>query len=508
MFTTTLSIAPEEYWYGLAVLEGGRFPLHAGSEYRYSIDPNPGDNQAAPLLLSSQGRYLWSSHGFALEAANGQLTASSAKAEIVLGQGGQTLREAFCAAAQKHIKPNGKLPPLDFFQKPQYNSWIELIYNQNQQDILTYARQIVDNGLPPGILMIDDSWAEYYGRWEFNRRTFPTPREMVEQLHNMGFTVMLWVCPFVSPDSLEFRQLEAQGLLVRDAQGQTAIRSWWNGWSAVLDMSNPQAAHWLEQQLRHLMQAYGVDGYKFDAGDALFYRDDDQTYAPTDANGQTALWAQFGQRFAYNEFRAGFACQGVELVQRLADRTHSWDSTGLASLVPNQLAQGILGYAFTCPDMIGGGQYGSFVADSFSLDEELFVRYAQCSALMPMMQFSAAPWRVLSPPNAGLCIAAAALHHRFAATIVALARQAAVSCEPIVRYMEYQFPHQGLADVTDQFMLGEDILVAPVLRKGDTGRRVRLPAGSWRYCDGTVFAGGQTVQVAAPLDVLPYFEAL
>ena len=55
--------------------------------------------------------------------------------------------------------------------------------------------------------------------------------------------------------------------------------------------------------------------------------------------------------------------------------------------------------SYTCPDMIGGGEYLNFLENSSNLDEELFVRYAQCAALMPMMQFSAAPWRVLSKEN-------------------------------------------------------------------------------------------------------------
>ena len=56
------------------------------------------------------------------------------------------------------------MPPELFFSVPQYNTWIELTYNQNQKDILRYARAIVDNGMPPGIIMIDDNWQEDYGK--------------------------------------------------------------------------------------------------------------------------------------------------------------------------------------------------------------------------------------------------------------------------------------------------------------------------------------------------------
>ena len=78
-----------------------------------------------------------------------------------------------------------------------------------------------------------------------------------------------------------------------------------------------------------------------------------------------------------------------------------------------------------------------------------------------------------------------------------------------MRHMEYEFPGQGFAPVNDQFMLGPALLVAPVLRKGATGRTVRLPAGSaWRYVPtGKTHTGGE-ITVPAPLDTLPYFEKI
>ena len=71
--------------------------------------------------------------------------------------------------------------------------------------------------------------------------------------------------------------------------------------------------------------------------------------------------------------------------------------------------------------------------------------------------------------------------------------------------MEYCFPHQGMETVQDQFMLGDSLLVAPVLTKGDRTRNVVLPTGRWKYVDGTVYDGGRTVTVPADLDTLPRF---
>ena len=129
------------------------------------------------------------------------------------------------------------MPPELFFTAPQYNTWIELLYGQSQQGILTYASALLANGYSPGVLMIDDGWMCDYGMWDFLPNRFPDPRGMVERLHTMGFRVMLWVSPFISPDSPVFRALRQTNALVRDVQGEPAVRLWWNGWSAVLDMS-------------------------------------------------------------------------------------------------------------------------------------------------------------------------------------------------------------------------------------------------------------------------------
>lgn len=270
--------------------------------------------------------------------------------------------------------------------------------------------------------MIDCGWADYNGRLEFHSGRFPDPRGMMEALHGMGFRVMLWECPFITADSEEYRQLAARGYLVRQPDGEPAIKHWWDGYSAVLDMTHPGARDWLRAKNAALMERYGVDGFKMDAGDARYYSETDVTFAPVTPNGQCELWARFGLTYAYNEYRACFGCSGESLVQRLADKCHSWDESGLGALVPHMLAQSALGYPFGCPDMIGGGEYLNFLQNSYSLDEELVVRYAQCSALMPMMQFSAAPWRILSEENFRLCREAAQLHVRYGGEIYRLAQ--------------------------------------------------------------------------------------
>ena len=121
------------------------------------------------------------------------------------------------------------------------------------------------------------------------------------------------------------------------------------------------------------------------------------------------------------------------------------------------------------------------------------------------MQISASPWRVLDEEHQKAFLAAVALRQKFAPKFVALAKNAAKTGEPIMRPLEYVFPGDGYAEIRDEFMMGEDLLVAPAVEKGAVSRTVVLPPGTWRADDGQVHEGGRTVSVETPLERLPHF---
>jgi alpha-glucosidase len=390
------------------------------------------------------------------------------------------------------------------------------MYDQNEKDILVYAENIIKNGYSPGVLMIDDNWQEDYGNWDFSPRKFSNPKGMIKKLHDVGFKVMVWICPFVSADSELFRKLAQEGMLVLDLQksqnilwantkNKAAIIRWWNGASACLDLSNPKAQKWFKERLDYLVNEYGVDGFKFDAGDTGFYTGGIVSFNVKTPNDHTSLFAELGLHYPLNEFRASWKMAGLPLAQRLRDKTHKWSD--LAKLIPDQMSQSVMGYAYTCPDMIGGGEYRSFLNAS-TIDEELVVRSAQVHALMPMMQFSVAPWRVMSKENAAICLKMSKLHEEFGEYILNLAKEASKTGEPIVKPMELAFPGNGYELIKDQFVLGDNIIVAPVTEKGARSRKVVLPKGNWKAEDGNIFKGGKTIEISVSLERLPYFRKI
>jgi alpha-glucosidase (family GH31 glycosyl hydrolase) len=517
--TREVKIQPGEHWWAGVIAEAHRMPFTAESRYEFDFFADTAGNQGQPLLISNQGRYIWCDEPFRFEFDRGVIRLRADSRALHLGAQGSSAATAFQAASRSFFPASGRKPDPILFTRPQFNTWIELLNSQNQVDILKYARATVQEGYPPGVLMIDGGWAKNHGTWDFDRGRFSDPLAMMQELHQLGFKVMLWMCPYFTPDGSTFKALwldqREKGLApwIVNAQkpNQPVLMEWWGGFGAVADLTNPYGRQWLKGRLDFLVKTYGVDGFKFDGGDAEHYSAR-QMLTPGRAfqanatpNEHSELYARVGLDYPLNEYRACWKMGGQALAQRLRDKNHTW--ADLQKLIPGMLVSGLMGYAFTCPDMIGGGEWLSF-RNLDKVDQELVVRGAQCHALMPMMQFSAAPWRILNRENAALCLAAARLHASMADEIVALAANSARTGEPMVRPLDYDYPGHGYATISDQFLLGPSILVAPVVQPGARQRSVHFPPGNWQGDDGTLVHGPCVVTVTAPLSRLPWYRRI
>ncbi|NBB79563.1 MAG: glycoside hydrolase [Verrucomicrobia bacterium] len=441
-----------ELWWGGLSVDGHHMPFGEETRFERNLFGDNRGNQASPILVSSKGRYIWSEGPYRYSFNDGVLLIDETLGEVFVGHSGDSLAEGYRAVSSKYFPPNGEIPDPLLFTAPQYDTWIELMYNQNQEDILRYAFAILSNGYPSGVLMIDDNWQKSYGDWTFREDRFEDPKLMIQLLQEVGFKIMMWICPFVTADTETFRYTAAEGMLHLDpsrtqdilwanTQNKAAMIRWWNGASAMLDLSNPKTMQWFEDQLDHLVEEYGVDGFKFDAGDARFYGDGIISYNEDSVpNDHSMYFGEMGLKYPLNEYRASWKMAGLPLAQRLRDKRHEWGD--LQQLIPGMLTQGLMGYAYTCPDMIGGGEYQSFLRQD-TIDQELIVRSTQVHALMPMMQFSVAPWRVLSPENNAICRDMANLHAEFGEEILALAHRSAETGEPIVKPLAWYWPNQA-----------------------------------------------------------------
>ena len=517
--TYTFEMLENEYWWGGSADDGTKQPYNKESDFMadYRLICS---NQGMPLYLSNKGRYIWSEDAFAVTIKDGMITIES-DLEVTMHEAGSTLKDAYLAAKDAHFPFTGKVPERTFFTTAQYNTWMEYTYDPTQEKVLTYAHDIVNHGFVPGILIIDEGWHRPYGDWTFDPVKFPDPKAMINELHELGFKVMLWVVPYVTCSGLKYISEIRQDLnpetydkmFLRTEDGSVALNEWWNGISAILDFTQPDNCEFLDRQLRALMKDYGVDGFKFDGGSKSSYSNRplhngqyrgtaEGTYSPLKQN---IAWNDFGARYTFHEYKDTYKGGGKPTVQRLRDRGHRWDEDGINTILPNSIVQGLLGYPFICPDMIGGGEWSYNVKPGFQIDEELFIRMAQISVFFPMMQFSWAPWRVLSKEAWEIVARFGKLHAQVADEIMAIIEQSAVTGEPVVRNLEYAYPGCGYEKIEDQYLCGDDILVCPVVTKGTYEKDVVIPEGTWQDELGNLYECG-VHRIPTPVERLPYFR--
>lgn len=506
-----------EYWWGGLTCDGAKGPFGTDSVYELDLAVRSG-NQSSPFYVSSKGRYIWSDFPFKIQFNGGNIIIDGD--EVILKVAGSTLKEAYIAAMNTHFPFDCKVLPDVFFKTAQYNTWMEYTYNPTQEKVLEYAHAIIDNGFMPGIFIIDEGWHGRYGNWEFDFSKFPDPKAMTDELHSLGFTVMLWVVPTVCADGqsfvvntrqqLGFGDADVSNRFLRNANGEVALIEWWNGYSAVLDMRNPTDRRYLDTQLKYLIETYGIDGFKFDGGSVEMYNPESVINGPAspDMNSAelNAAWNDFGRSYEIHEFKDTYNGGGKNCIQRIRDRNHEWYPDGINTIIPCAIVQGLTGYPFVCPDMIGGGEWSCTIDPDVTIDEELFVRMAEASALFPMMQISWAPWRALERKNLDIVRKMVKFHADMSGEIIALVRESEKSGEPIIRSLEYSYPGKGYETVSDEFLVGENILVAPVVTPATYEREVVFPEGTWIDENGISYNGPSVQMLSAPIDILLWFR--
>lgn len=404
---------------------------------------------------------------------------------------------------------------LKMMQAPIWSTWVKFKRDITQDKIVSFAREIIDRGFSGNVMGIDDKWSIRYGEIAFDPVKFPNPKVMVDELHRLGFLVTLWVTPFANMDAAQLKDPAIRQYYVHMPDGELGQFKWWQpGAACALDVTNPQACEWFVVQLQRLCTEYGIDGFKFDAGEPCFVASGSTILDTLETpNDYTCDWIHnVVSRFELAECRSAVrGCQSGTPMFRIFDKYSTWGlGNGLSSVLPAILTSGILGFPFCLPDYIAGNAYGDEVPES-----ELFVRWTQVSVAMAALQFSIPPWFF----DDGVCGPAVqkALRWRelvFWSHVKECVDDASERLWPIVRPMWWEEPElQGIDKIYDQFMVGENIVVAPILQKGQRERSVFLPRGSWQKIDpstckptGPVLSGPQTIEnVSAPLDEMLFY---
>ncbi|XP_061408934.1 myogenesis-regulating glycosidase-like [Lethenteron reissneri] len=537
------------HWYGAAEMYSQRWPINSWNKtmsFYLSGDMFEDEQQYGSLLerywLSSAGAALWGDAASPLHASiNGDgdgricLKGSYRNAPYPYPAAGAgtvppaSLRYATCSgpdivSTHAHMVSERLGRPTDvpderMIRRPVWSTWARYKVGINQSSVLGYAREILANNFSNSQLEIDDGYETHYGDFTFDPDKFPDAAGMVRELKAMGFRVTTWVTPFINTDSPSFKEGADRGYFIKAEKNHVpGLIRWWNGIGATVDMTNPLARSWYVAKLEHVRTTYGIDSFKFDAGEINYLPPRFVTLAPMVNPGiYTKLYAETAARFGGQvELRAGWQGQHLPVFYRMMDKDSNWGySKGLLTLVPTALTFSVLGYPFILPDMIGGNAYeGGFHGTDFRPEEELYIRWLEVTAFMPVMQFSISPWQYAGNSThdvVGISRHYAALHETIVSDhIVHFAHEAVRTGSPVIRPIWWLEPrgHEALTS-DDEFLIGDRVLVAPVVRKGALKRNVYVPGPGLMWRDEMtgerVAGGGWLLDYPVPIDKIPWF---
>jgi alpha-glucosidase len=402
-------------------------------------------------------------------------------------------------------------------------------------ELRAIAASFREHQIPCDALYLDIDYMRGYRDFTWDPERFPDPAGLVRELRAQGFRVVPIIDPGVKIDAdyATYREGMERGYFVRDAAGSVFAGWVWPGHSVWTDFARADAAAWWGEQLRVLL-ASGIAGIWNDMNEpsqaAMFAPQevtvpfgatlplDAQHSTPADPLSHAAFHNAYGdamnratraeierarpdERAFVLTRAAGAGGQRAAIVWN-GDNTSQWEHVKLA--VTMNLGVGLSGYPVT------GFDIGGFWSDT---EPELLVRFTQIGAFMPFCRNHSAvgtrqqePW-AFGEPYTSACREAIARRYELLPLLTTLFHEASTTGAPIVRPLAWLAPaDDACAGCDDEFLLGDDLLVAPVLVAGATSRDVLLPPGQWfDWTTGVIHQGGQRVTVPVTLATTPIF---
>ncbi|NXN21850.1 MYORG glycosidase, partial [Nycticryphes semicollaris] len=300
--------------------------------------------------------------------------------------------------------------------------------------------------------------------------------------------------PYVTSDVYSFR----------DSFGGILERYWLSSKAAAIKIND--ARDWFQSHLRQLRHKYGISSFKFDAGETSYLPKQFSTFRPL---SDPSIWSRRYTEMAIPfyelaEVRVGYQSQNISCFFRIIDRDSVWGyELGLKSLIPTVLTISMLGYPFVLPDMIGGNFLPNKTDGAVEVpDRELYIRWLELSAFMPSMQFAIPPW-LYDKEVVEIAQKFTELHESLVAPLLLeLAGEVTDTGDPIIRPIWWISPRDEAAHRIDsQFLIGDTLMVAPVLEMGKQERDVYLPAGKWRSYKGELFEKTPVLLTDYPVDL-------
>jgi len=357
-----------------------------------------------------------------------------------------------------------------------------------QEKVIEDADKLHELHIPAGSIWLDRPYGTGemgWGNMDFDA-SFPDPPKMINDLRERGMNLLIWVA------NRAWNQLQTEG---------SARRYLYFGRGSAADMKNPYAYAWFKEKLSEYVRL-GVKGYKIDRGE-----EDELPLA--DENINAILFPKMaaeGLRDLNGDDFFNFT-RNVNDTARKYTAVWNGDTRSTFGGLEVSIKTGLRSGAINFP--MWGSDTGGYIRVP---DKEVFARWLEFSAFTPMMEILIGPkrtiWDDYDEELVGIARTYVSMHHDLIPYSRSYLYQATQTGMPVMRSLIFGYPDEkSFSDTWDEYLYGNEILVAPVTTAGATSRNVTLPAGRWlNYNDKrTVHGGGKDVNAAAPLGTIPLF---
>jgi alpha-D-xyloside xylohydrolase len=546
---------PEEWLYGLgerftdANRRGQEWDVRVYEEYQ---EQGKRTYLPVPFLVSNRNYGLWlDSHepsyfdltGTECKVTREQLPATSASLPLHVFVADYAYE---ITAAFTKLTGEMRVPP-----KWAFGPWMSANTWNSQAKAQEVVRRTVEEDVPASVIVLeawsDEStfyiWndAEYQPKpngepltlsdFRFGGR-WPDPKGLIDYCHENDIRVFLWQIPVQKKLSephqqhdLDEAHMLEQGYFIRNEDGSPyRNKGWWFTDALVVDFTNPEASDWWFSKRLYLFSELGIDGMKTDGGEHLWGRN----LHSFDGRRGLQLFNTYPNIYieAYHQFilkatgddgvtfsRAGYTGAQRWPCHWAGDEGSTWKA--YRASIQAGLSAGLSGISMWAWDIAGfSGEIPS---------PELYLRATAMATFCPLMQYHSephnasecrdrTPWNIADrhgdPSVLDVYRRYAKLRIRLLDYIYGEARALSSRGIPLMRYPALEFPrqHNFLSIDPHAYLLGRDLLVAPVVEKGVATRDVRLPMGEWLdLWSGAKFEGGRVATVPAPIDRIPVF---
>lgn len=390
--------------------------------------------------------------------------------------------------------------------------------------IYNYTEEVIALGyLKSGHILVNEFWQKEIGDFTVDVERFERLAETVSILHKRGFRIVLTIQPFISTDSSSFSEAVHKKLLIYERLSERSIPALTRYKSApstgVLDITNNASVTWLLQKLNKIAKDYQIDSFFLDFGTAYnmphYYQCNKSLLNPDQY--KTIFGSKFEQSINIMAYSGAISVPKLPAFLSLPPVNASWE--GLQSILPTALAYGVIGFPFIIPGAVGGDYYvpgnDSTILSYHSLDQpqlpdqELFLRWFQLSTFLPSIRFSHLPEEYKSDFITDVAKELSALRELIVIPILKKCINHAMNeGKPLVRPLwMLDSEDDACLKVENEFSIGDDLVVAPILYRGQTKRPVYLPGGVWKDgVDGSLRKGHRWIHsYHVPLDKVAYF---